>query len=78
MVPSHTLPRLRLGGPSGRELLSFRYMDGLCFGKFQLVTIGVVRTKSWPGGPRPTLQRWRLVPRTAARRRMPPSTCDVR
>src|ERR1700694_3616088 len=38
-------------------ILSFRYEDGLCLDEFLLATPGVIRTKSWPGPPRPTLRR---------------------
>src|ERR1700730_13076388 len=38
---------------------SFRYKDVFCLEESLLATPGGVRTKSWPGGPRPTLPRLR-------------------
>jgi hypothetical protein len=50
MVHSHTLPRLRRGDPSGRELLSLRYIDGICFRRSLLAALGVVKNKVMAGG----------------------------
>ena len=49
MVPSH---RRALRA----RLLSFRYIDGIYLRMSQSSQrFGLERTKSWPGGPRPTL-----------------------
>src|SRR5450759_3778815 len=51
MVPSH---RRALRA----RLLSFRYEDGLCFKSSPRRVWEWLGTKSWPGGPRPTLPSW--------------------
>ena len=55
MVPSH---RRALRA----RLLSFRYVDGLYLRiSFSTQRLVAKKTKSWPGGPRPTLPRQLLV-----------------
>jgi hypothetical protein len=44
------------------RLLSFRYIDGLYLRiSFSTQRLVAEKTKSWPGGPRPTLPRKLLV-----------------
>ena len=69
MVPSH---RRALRA----RLLSVRLLDGLCFREFSSRRTVWLETKSWPGGPRPTLRRWRRTCKGAVDRVVSLGSCS--